>query len=163
MGKIVDLEQLRRLREDARSEGRKFVLTNGCFDILHRGHVELLGAARSLGDQLAVAVNSDDSVRRLKGRRRPIVGERDRAAVLAALESVDFVVIFDEDTPQRLISALLPDVLVKGADYAADEIVGKDEVEASGGEVVRIPLVGGYSTEKLMKEIAGRYGEASDD
>lgn len=163
MGRILDLDELKRLREQARREGKRFVFTNGCFDILHRGHIELLQAARHYGDQLAVAVNSDGSVRRLKGKRRPITGETDRAAVLAALESVDFVVVFDEDTPRRVISVLRPDVLVKGSDYADDEIVGKDEVEARGGEVVRIPLVGGYSTEKLMKEIATRYAEILND
>jgi rfaE bifunctional protein nucleotidyltransferase chain/domain len=163
MGRILDLDELKRLREQARREGKRFVFTNGCFDILHRGHVELLQAARRYGDQLTVAINSDSSVRRLKGRRRPITGENDRAAVLAALDSVDFVVVFEEDTPQRVISILCPDVLVKGSDYATDEIVGRDEVDASGGEVVRIPLVGGYSTEKIMREIARRYAEILND
>jgi D-beta-D-heptose 7-phosphate kinase/D-beta-D-heptose 1-phosphate adenosyltransferase len=163
MGRILDLEELKRLREEARQDGRRFVFTNGCFDILHRGHIELLRAARSLGDQLAVAINSDSSVRRLKGRRRPIVGEQDRAAVLAALEAVDFVIIFEEDTPQQVIAALRPDVLVKGADYATEEIVGGSEVRTSGGEVVRIPLLDGYSTEKIMREIAARYAETAED
>ena len=163
MGRILDLDELKRLREQARRDGKRFVFTNGCFDILHRGHVELLQAARRYGDQLTVAINSDSSVRRLKGRRRPITGENDRAAVLAALDSVDFVVVFEEDTPQRVISILCPDVLVKGSDYATDEIVGRDEVDASGGEVVRIPLVGGYSTEKIMREIARRYAEILND
>ncbi len=163
MGRVLDLEELKRLREEARQEGRRFVFTNGCFDILHRGHIELLRAARSLGDQLAVAINSDSSVQRLKGRRRPIIGEQDRAAVLAALEAVDFVIIFEEDTPQQVIAALRPDVLVKGADYAAEEIVGRSEVRTSGGEVVRIPLLDGYSTEKIMREIAARYAETTED
>ena len=163
MGRVLELDELKRVREQARREGRRFVFTNGCFDVLHRGHVELLQTARRYGDQLVVAINSDSSVRRLKGKRRPITGEDDRAAVLAALESVDFVVIFEEDTPQRVISVLCPDVLVKGSDYAADAIVGKDVVEASGGEVVRVPLVGGYSTEKIMREIATRYAEILND
>jgi rfaE bifunctional protein nucleotidyltransferase chain/domain len=163
MGRILDLEELKQLREEARREGRRFVFTNGCFDILHRGHIELLKAARSLGDHLAVAINSDSSVRRLKGRRRPIIGEHDRAAVLAALKAVDFVVIFEEDTPQRVIAELCPDVLVKGADYAAEEIVGGREVRSSGGEVVRIPLLDGYSTEKIMRRIAARYARTTED
>jgi len=144
-------------RRLAKARGQKFVFTNGCFDLLHRGHVELFKASRALGDLLCVAVNSDASMRRLKGARRPVVAEGDRAAVVAALASVDFVTIFDEDTPALLISALLPDVLVKGADYAEDEIVGAREVEAAGGAVVRVPLVAGYSTESLLRAIARRY------
>ncbi|HEC83307.1 MAG TPA: D-glycero-beta-D-manno-heptose 1-phosphate adenylyltransferase, partial [Firmicutes bacterium] len=115
MGKIVTLEELKQERERARAEGLRFVFTNGCFDLVHRGHVELLRAARNLGDVLAVAINSDASVTRLKGPRRPIVSQDDRAAVVAALDSVDYVTIFDEDTPERVITVLLPDVLVKGA------------------------------------------------
>jgi D-beta-D-heptose 7-phosphate kinase/D-beta-D-heptose 1-phosphate adenosyltransferase len=157
MGKVLSLEELRVERESARREKRRFVFTNGCFDIIHRGHIELLHAARGLGDELAVGINSDSSVRRLKGERRPIIPEVDRAAVLAALACVDFVTIFEEDTPARLISALRPDVLVKGSDYAVDEIVGKDDVEKAGGTVVRVPLHGSYSTERLLKEIAIRY------
>lgn len=159
MGKIVTLEELKQERERARAEGLRFVFTNGCFDLVHRGHVELLRAARNLGDVLAVAINSDASVTRLKGPRRPIVSQDDRAAVVAALDSVDYVTIFDEDTPERVITVLLPDVLVKGADYELEEIVGREQVEASGGRVVRIPLLEGYSTEKLLQEIARRYSE----
>lgn len=157
MGRVLGLEELVAERGLARTVGKKFVFTNGCFDLIHRGHVELFRASRALGDILCVAVNSDASMRRLKGARRPVVGELDRAAVVAALESVDLVTIFDEDTPARLISVLLPDVLVKGADYAADEIVGAGEVEAAGGTVVRVPLVAGYSTESTLREIARRY------
>lgn len=157
MGKVMSLEELREARETARREKRRFVFTNGCFDIIHPGHVELLRTARSLGDELAVAINSDSSVKRLKGERRPIVSQYDRAQVLAALESVDFVTIFEEDTPARVISVLRPDVLVKGSDYAIDEIVGRQEVEEVGGKVVRVSLHGSYSTEKLLKEIAARY------
>lgn len=163
MKKIMTLEELRQARESAREAGKRFVFTNGCFDILHRGHVEILRAARSLGDQLAVGLNSDASVRRLKGRRRPIIGEDDRAAIVAALETVDFVTLFDEDTPERVISVLRPDVLVKGSDYAIEEIVGRREVEESGGEVVRVPLRGGYSTESLLRSIAERYRDKGED
>jgi rfaE bifunctional protein nucleotidyltransferase chain/domain len=157
MGKVMSLEELREARESARIAKRRFVFTNGCFDIIHPGHVELLRAARNLGDSLAVAINSDSSVRRLKGERRPIVSQNDRAEVLAALEAVDFVTIFEEDTPARVISVLLPDVLVKGSDYEMDEIVGRQEVEEAGGKVVRVPLHGSHSTDKLLKEIAARY------
>ena len=130
------------------------MFTNGVFDLLHVGHVTLLEAARREGDALAVGVNSDASVRRLsKGRDRPLVPEGDRARLLAALACVDCVVLFDEDTPLALIERLRPDVLVKGADYARDAIVGADEVEAWGGRVVRVPLVSGYSTTRLLERL----------
>ncbi len=126
------------------------VFTNGVFDVLHRGHAALLAAARAEGAALVVGVNSDASTRRLKGPGRPLNGEADRAFLLAALAAVDAVVIFEEDTPAELIAALQPDVLVKGADYAADEIVGADVVTARGGRVVRVPLEAGYSTTGLI-------------
>ena len=154
MGIVVTPEELKQIRDAAKSEGKRFVFTNGCFDILHRGHVELLTAARALGDMLAVAINSDSSVARLKGDSRPVVRQDDRAAVLASLEAVDFVTIFDEDTPAEIISVLRPDVLVKGSDYAMDEIVGRKQVEEGGGTVVRIPLYGGFSTKKMLRRIA---------
>jgi rfaE bifunctional protein nucleotidyltransferase chain/domain len=157
MGEVVDTERLLEVCESAKRSGKCLVFTNGCFDIIHRGHVELLKKARSLGDMLVVAVNSDDSVTRLKGARRPIVRQEDRAEILAALEPVDYVTIFDEDTPAKVIAALKPDVLVKGSDYASDEIVGKAEVEKLGGRVVRIPLHGDFSTERMLREIARRY------
>jgi D-beta-D-heptose 7-phosphate kinase/D-beta-D-heptose 1-phosphate adenosyltransferase len=130
------------------------VFTNGCFDLLHPGHVHYLAAARSLGDALVVGVNTDASVRRLeKQGSRPIVAEADRALVLAALESVDAVCLFDEDTPRELIASLRPDILVKGGDYAAADVVGRREVEATGGEVVIIPFVAGHSTTDLLNRI----------
>ncbi len=132
----------------------RVVFTNGCFDLLHRGHVAYLNQARSLGEILVVGVNTDASVRRLsKGPGRPLVGEADRAYVLAALECVDVVTLFDEDTPRELVSALLPDTLVKGADYTMDAVVGREEVEAAGGRVVLVPLVEGYSTTDLLRRI----------
>jgi rfaE bifunctional protein nucleotidyltransferase chain/domain len=131
----------------------RLVLTNGCFDLLHAGHVEYLAEARALGDALVVALNNDASVRRLKGEGRPIVPEGDRALVLAALESVDAVTLFDEDTPRALIAQLLPDVLVKGGDYAPHEVAGGAEVEAAGGRVVIVPLRPGYSTSALIRRI----------
>lgn len=129
------------------------VFTNGCFDLLHPGHVAYLEEARSLGDALVVGVNTDDSVRRLKGPTRPLVPEVDRARVLAGLAAVDAVTLFDEDTPAELIAALRPDVLVKGGDYTPDRIVGRDTVEAEGGRVRVIPFLPGYSTTDLVRRI----------
>lgn len=163
MGRVVDADELARIREDARTRSIRLVFTNGCFDIVHRGHTDLFKAARALGDMLVVAINSDASVTRLKGSRRPIVAEDDRAAVLAALEAVDYVVIFDEDTPAEIIDLLRPDVLVKGADYEIGEIVGRERVEADGGEVVRFPLRDGFSTEQLLRRIARVYGDPPDE
>jgi rfaE bifunctional protein nucleotidyltransferase chain/domain len=160
MGRVLDIKALVEERQSAKKAGRRFVFTNGCFDLLHRGHVELLKASRCLGDVLCVGLNSDASVRRLKGERRPVVAQADRAAVLAALECVDFVTIFEEDTPARLIAALLPDVLVKGADYSINNIVGRQDVERAGGKVARIPILEGYSTDSLLKDIANRYRDA---
>jgi rfaE bifunctional protein nucleotidyltransferase chain/domain len=157
LGKILTLDVLEKERQAARRAGKTFVFTNGCFDILHRGHIELLKTAKSFGDLLAVGLNSDESVKRIKGSRRPITTQENRAAVIAVLEPVDFLVIFDDDTPERLISVLLPDVLVKGSDYALEEIVGRREVERAGGKVVRVPLFGEFSTEEILKDIAIRY------
>jgi D-beta-D-heptose 7-phosphate kinase/D-beta-D-heptose 1-phosphate adenosyltransferase len=129
------------------------VFTNGCFDILHRGHVELLEKARAMGDCLVVGINSDDSVRRLKGMGRPINTARDRAEVLLALRSVDYVTVFPEDTPIETIEALEPDVLVKGAEYGSGEIVGEDFVLARGGRVERIEMVEGYSSSGIIEKM----------
>ena len=137
-----------------RSVAGSLVFTNGVFDLLHPGHVELLEAARAQGAALVVAVNTDASVRRLgKGTGRPVAGEEARARVLAGLAAVDCVVLFDEDTPQALIEALAPQVLVKGADYARDAIVGADWVETHGGRVVRVPLLSGFSTSSLVERL----------
>jgi D-beta-D-heptose 7-phosphate kinase/D-beta-D-heptose 1-phosphate adenosyltransferase len=136
-----------------REAGRRVVLTNGCFDLLHPGHVALLELARREGDVLVVALNSDVSVRGLKGAGRPVVPEKERAETLLALEAVDRVVLYDEPTPLRVIAGLRPDVLVKGADWAADEIVGRAEVEEEGGRVVRVALVPGRSTSALVERI----------
>lgn len=133
--------------------GLRVVFTNGCFDLLHPGHIETLEKARSLGDALVVGVNSDRSVRVMKGAGRPILPERERAEILAALECVDGVVIFDEPTPRETIAALLPDVLVKGGDWASDAIVGREEVEAAGGKVISIPVVAGFSTTAVLEKI----------
>jgi rfaE bifunctional protein nucleotidyltransferase chain/domain len=133
--------------------GQRVVFTNGCFDLLHPGHIETLEKARGFGDALIVGVNSDRSVREMKGAGRPILPERERAEILAALECVDGVVIFDEPTPRETIAALLPDLLVKGGDWASDRIVGREEVEAAGGKVQLIPVVSGYSTTAILEKI----------
>jgi len=133
--------------------GRKIVFTNGCFDLLHPGHIRSLEQARALGDTLIVGLNSDASVRELKGPGRPVLPESERAEILAALESVDAVVVFNELTPREIISTLLPDVLVKGGDWAGDEIIGREEVEAAGGRVVSVPVVPGYSTSAILEKI----------
>jgi len=151
--KIVDREALIAARRRLGEQGRRVVFTNGCFDLLHPGHVLYLAEARRLGDALVVALNSDASVRRLKGAGRPILNESERAEVLAALAAVDWVTIFDEDTPRPLIAALLPDVLVKGGDWAIEEIVGREEVEAAGGRVLALPYLEGSSTTDIIERI----------
>lgn len=151
--RILTLEEaiLRFGRE--KRNGRRIVFTNGCFDLLHPGHLSILEQARELGDVLIVGINSDASVRSLKGAGRPVVPELERAEVLAALECVDAVVIFDEPTPREVIARLLPDVLVKGADWGSDQIVGREEVEGAGGRVVLVPVVRGYSTTETLRKI----------
>jgi len=155
LGIVLSQDELSIHIADARRSGRRIVMTNGCFDLLHPGHMRCLEQARSLGDLLVVAINSDASVRRLKGAGRPVVPEAERAEILAALEAVDYVTVFDEDTPQQIIARVLPDILVKGGDWGADQIVGRAEVEAAGGRVVTIPLEPGYSTTALLERIRG--------
>jgi len=149
--KKLSMRALARFR--AKNRKKTIVFTNGCFDILHPGHIEILRKAKDLGDILVVGLNSDASVRRLKGRGRPLVAERDRAFVLEALEAVDRVVIFGEDTPLEAIRALEPDVLVKGAEYGSGEIVGASFVEERGGRVVRVRMRKGFSTTSLIEKI----------
>ena len=139
--------------ETARREGRRVVFTNGVFDILHPGHVRYLQQARALGDLLIIGLNSDASVRRNKGPERPINNEAERAEILEALECVDAVTVFDEQTPAEIIRAIQPDILVKGADWAEDAIVGRETVEARGGRVVRVPIERGYSTTEIIRRI----------
>jgi rfaE bifunctional protein nucleotidyltransferase chain/domain len=153
MGRIVSLEELTALLGRAQRGTRRVVFTNGCFDLLHPGHVRTLEEARSLGEVLVVGLNRDASVRKVKGDARPVIGEDERAEVLAALEAVDFVVLFNEPTPRELIAELRPDVLVKGADWGSTEIVGREEVEAAGGRVVSIPLEPGHSTSGILEKI----------
>ena len=145
-------DQAADLAEGIHGRGGRVVFTNGVFDLLHPGHIRYLADARALGDALIVAVNSDRSVRAIKGPSRPINPEHERAELLLALASVSAAVIFDEDTPHAIISRVQPDILVKGADWAADSIVGRDVVEGRGGQVVRIPLAAGYSTTELIRK-----------
>ena len=152
--KILGLEAFLERRRALGTDYR-LVFTNGCFDLLHPGHVDLLARARALGDGLILGLNSDASVRRIKGAERPVVAERERAFVLAGLASVDFVVLFEEDTPLNLITAVRPNVLVKGGDWSVERIVGREVVESLGGTVVSLPLLPGYSTTALIQRIRG--------
>ena len=151
--KIKDWEQSRKQIEHWHGQGEKVVFTNGCFDLLHFGHVDYLEKARAMGDRLVVGLNTDDSVARFKGTNRPIQDEKSRTRVLASMEFVDLVVLFNEDTPKELISLLLPDILVKGSDYLAENIVGADVVKKNGGEVRTIDFVPGYSTSRIIEKI----------
>ena len=155
--KIKSLIQLIQIRRKLKKEGKKVVFTNGCFDILHRGHIECLRKAKSFGDVLIVGLNSDSSVRKIKGGKRPILSQNDRAEILASLEMVDYVLIFSEETPKKIIASLVPDVLVKGGDYRKDKIVGRDIVESSGGRVIRVKQIPGRSTRNIIKKIANHH------
>lgn len=155
MGQFYERTDLIAARAAWKEQGKKVVFTNGCYDILHPGHIRLLENARSLGDVLILALNTDSSVQRLKGPSRPILTERERAEVALSLEAVDAVTLFDEDTPRELIAAVLPDVLVKGADWS-HFIAGREEVEAAGGVVKALPLEPGYSTTNIVDEIVRR-------
>jgi D-beta-D-heptose 7-phosphate kinase/D-beta-D-heptose 1-phosphate adenosyltransferase len=159
LDKLKNLAALREIVARRKAEGRRTVFTNGCFDLLHAGHILYLREAAALGDLLIIALNSDASVRRLKGESRPIQPERERAEILCALEMVDYVTIFDDDTPLAVIEALLPDVLVKGGDWTPDTIVGRREVEAAGGEVRALPFAPGYSTTGLIDKIRRSFAE----
>ncbi len=154
---IISAKSLVPVLGELQKNGKKIVFTNGCFDILHPGHVTYLAAAKELGDILVIGLNSDASVRRLKGEKRPIMAEDARALLLAALASVDYVTIFDEDDPYQLIRVLQPDILVKGGDWDTASIVGRDLVEARGGKVYSLPFVDEYSTTSIVEEIIRRY------
>jgi D-glycero-beta-D-manno-heptose 1-phosphate adenylyltransferase len=155
LGTIFTREQLIARRLEWKRAGKKVVFTNGCYDILHPGHIRLLESARSLGDILILALNTDASVQRLKGPTRPLISQNERAELAAALEAVDAVTLFDEDTPRELIAAVLPDILIKGADWA-HFIAGREEVEAAGGQVLALPLEPGYSTTGILEEALAR-------
>jgi len=155
--KILSNNDLLKTISQLRGQGKRIVFTNGCYDLLHIGHIKLLQRARALGDILVVGLNSDESVRGLKGATRPLVGEKERAHVMAALDCVDIVTVFSEDTPMRLIELIRPDVLVKGGDYALHEVVGRDFVEGHGGRVELVPIVEGFSTSDIVKRIVEKY------
>jgi rfaE bifunctional protein nucleotidyltransferase chain/domain len=155
--KIKSLKELIRIRAELKQRKKSVVFTNGCFDILHRGHIEYLKKAKSLGDVLIVGLNSDSSVREIKGSKRPIVPQEDRAAIIASLEMVDYVLIFKETTPFQVILNLVPDVLVKGGDYTVDKIVGNKIVETAEGRVITVKQIPGRSTKNIIREIVNRY------
>ncbi len=153
MGRLVSQDELILHVAERKRNAQRVVFTNGCFDLLHPGHIRCLEQARALGDVLVVAINSDWGVRQLKGDRRPVIPQEERAEVLAALAAVDYVVIFDEPTPRDLVARLLPDVLVKGGDWGRDEIVGREEVAAAGGRIVSVPVEPGYSTTSILSRL----------
>ena len=157
-GRVLSLTALRPRLARARRRGQRIAFTNGCFDLIHAGHVQYLERIKQLADLVVVGLNSDASVRRLKGPGRPLTPQRDRARVLASLRAVDYVVIFTEDTPRHLIQAIRPDVLVKGGDWAIRRIVGAEGVRRAGGRVVRVPYVAGHSTTTLIQRILRAYG-----
>ncbi|MDY6952072.1 MAG: D-glycero-beta-D-manno-heptose 1-phosphate adenylyltransferase [Thermodesulfobacteriota bacterium] len=156
--KVINRRELKERVQAMKRVGKTIVFTNGCFDLLHIGHVQYLEAAKAQGDILVVGLNSDSSVRKIKGPNRPVVPEKERAEVLAALACVDVVTIFEEPDPLTTIQTIVPHVLVKGADWAEDAIVGRDVVEAAGGRVVRVPLTAGASTTRVIETILAHYG-----
>ncbi len=157
MNEVKSRDQIKIIRQKLIKENKKVVFTNGCFDILHSGHVDYLTKAKALGDILVVGLNSDKSIRKIKGGKRPIVNERNRAIILSALKPVDYIVLFDEETPANLIDEIIPDILVKGGDWDMDKIVGKDTVLNNGGEVKTIEFVNDQSTSKIIETIISRY------
>ncbi|MHB8337126.1 MAG: D-glycero-beta-D-manno-heptose 1-phosphate adenylyltransferase [Ignavibacteriaceae bacterium] len=157
MNAVKTLDEIMILRKQFKNENKKVVFTNGVFDLIHAGHVDYLIKAKSLGDILIVGMNSDASVKRIKGNSRPILAEKERAFIISNLKPVDFVTIFEEDTPANLIQNIIPDVLVKGADWSLDKIVGREIVEANGGEVKAIQFVNDQSTSKIIKSILEKY------
>jgi len=159
MKSIYTREEILEIRKQLKAEKKKVVFTNGCFDVLHAGHVDYLNKAKAAGDVLILALNSDASVKRIKGEKRPIVSEEERAFILSNLKAVDYVTMFNEDTPQEIISELIPDILIKGADWSLDKIVGRDIVEANGGEVKTISFVTDQSTTNIIQTIIERYGK----
>jgi len=157
MSFVKSLPELKSIRDKLKEENKKVVFTNGVFDLIHAGHVDYLIKAKALGDVLFVGINSDASVRRIKGDKRPILSEQERAFVISNLKPVDFVTIFEEDTPAQLIESIIPDVLFKGADWSLDKIVGRDIVEANGGVVKAIEFVNDSSTSKIIQKIVEKY------
>ena len=159
MSSSIILSELKAIRSKLKASGKKVVFTNGVFDLIHAGHVDYLVKAKALGDVLIVGLNSDESVKRIKGENRPILKQEERAFILSNLKQVDFVIFFNEDTPEKLISELVPDILIKGADWPIDKIVGKDIVKKNGGEVKTIKFVNDQSTSKIIELIVKRYSK----
>jgi len=159
MSNVLSKEEMKSLRKKFKDEKKKIVFTNGVFDLVHAGHVDYLSKAKALGDILIVGLNSDSSVKRIKGDKRPLINQTERAFLLSNLKPVDFVVIFDEDTPLELIKELIPDILVKGADWSLDKIVGSDIVVDNGGEVKNIQFVNDQSTSRIIDTILSRYSD----
>jgi len=157
MNRIKTREEIKTIRKKLKTKGKRVVFTNGVFDIIHSGHVDYLNKAKASGDILIVGVNSDASVKRIKGKKRPILNEKERAFIVSNLKAVDYVTLFEEDTPGELINELIPDVLIKGADWALDKIVGRDAVEVNGGEVKTIEFVNVQSTSNIIKSILDKY------
>lgn len=160
MSSIKTREEIKKIRTQFKSEGKKVVFTNGVFDLIHSGHVDYLVKAKEMGDVLILALNSDSSVKRIKGNKRPILEQNERAFIVSNLKPVDYVTFFEEDTPVEIISDLIPDVLVKGADWAIDKIVGREVVEANGGEVKNIKFINDQSTSNIIKIIKERYKDS---
>jgi rfaE bifunctional protein nucleotidyltransferase chain/domain len=159
MNSAHSLSEIKTIRSKLKTEGKKVVFTNGVFDLIHSGHVDYLSKAKQLGDILVVGLNSDESVKRIKGYKRPILKQDERVFILSNLKPVDYVILFDEDTPANLISELIPDILVKGADWNVDKIVGKEVVEQNGGKVMNIKFVNDQSTSKIIDLILQRYSK----
>jgi rfaE bifunctional protein nucleotidyltransferase chain/domain len=159
MNSLVTIDELKVIRGKLKAEHKKVVFTNGCFDLIHMGHVDYLSKAKALGNILIVGLNTDESVKRIKGNNRPILKQDERAFILSNLKPVDYVVFFEEDTPEKLISELLPDVLVKGADWEVDKIVGRDIIEKNGGEVKTVEFVNDQSTTRIIELIVNRYSK----
>ncbi len=157
MSSATSLTEIKKIRSKLKTEGQKIVFTNGVFDLVHAGHVDYLSKAKKLGDVLIVGLNSDDSVKRIKGDRRPILKQEERAFILSNLKPVDYVVLFDDDSPEKLISEIIPDILVKGADWSIEKIIGKDIVERNGGKVMNIKFVNDQSTSKIIDLIVKRF------
>ena len=154
---VKTLSEIKVLRKSLKEQNKKVVFTNGVFDLIHAGHVDYLTKAKALGDILIVGMNTDESVKRIKGDKRPLLLEEERALIISSLKPVDYVVLFDEDTPQKLIDEIIPDILVKGADWSIDKIVGRETVEKNGGEVKTIEFVNPQSTSKIIELIKNRY------
>lgn len=157
MSRVKSLSEIKSLRTKFKQQNKKVVFTNGVFDLIHAGHVDYLTKAKALGDILIVGMNSDESVKRIKGDKRPILLEKERAFIISNLKPVDYVVLFDEDTPEKIIDEIIPDILVKGADWSIDKIVGRETVEKYGGEVKTIEFVNDQSTSKIIESIKSKY------